>query len=104
MRISCYGPYVINKHKAVQVEGAHLRSEVNNFILENKSLVLAGKPIQVWIEEVEGGPLRETVYEEELRNGMCGGVLEILVVAHLYEVQFKSVCEKANPLFLHFSI
>ena len=81
--------YVINQHKEKNVQSTQLRAEAADFIQKNKQWEFQGKTVQTWIDEMEGHTYDGANYEQELRNGMYGGILEIQIVAHLHEIQFK---------------
>jgi hypothetical protein len=80
--------YLLHKLKGVEVTGDNLRLETADFIEQNKHVVLKNRNIGQWVSELQGEDVRFGGYANQLRKGMWGGTLEILVVDHVYGVHF----------------
>ena len=89
--------HILQKTKLVKTTGEQLRMETASFIDCNEHLEMCGKSIRQWISDLRDCDTSYT-YAQQLRQGLWGGLLEIQVIAHIYEVQFM-VFQRDSTIF-----
>lgn len=88
--------HILEFFSIANVTGKHLRLETAAFIDENEHLMLKGESIRKWIVDMEDFDAQKGSYANQLRTGMWGGILEIQVVAHIYDVQFMVFTKQSS--------
>jgi hypothetical protein len=79
--------YILSRSNQRPKSASELRAEIADFIEQRAQISLNGKPIFQWICELNEQSGHIGDYAEQLRRGMYGGLPEILVASHMFQVQ-----------------